>query len=763
LARLTRPKAKPGERDQLLVSGLPVVEDPAAVLYVPRRANAATAASPPRGVAAAEPIGAPASDAVHREPIARSPERTGPFETGFPAKEADYPLSPWMATYVPETGLIYTEARQLDVQWVFRPNYDRRNATKVVMIAPGIHVISAFGVKDAVFDLQGRPVTAIMDLRRRLLSPQRLANRLNENIGLDERSYTPGQPIALLAEHTAAGGRDSFAQRLANEMHVPVYGLQGSYDERQWLLCFPDAVSHPVWQPDTTASRLRLPGGGQPMRVKWTLLELRTSSDLEVWAADDPVKLDRFLAPQGMFVINGHTNELVGRGASSVAASARAAGHVPGKPVLLMTTRADIAGEPFTGELADELQSPILIMTDPAWGPGGKAVRKNTVTVSRVEGAQNRRITIDENGSVTFNDTEKNKGSLVWLNFGPMERSLDYFERKRGAMDDVVIHTFDVPRTLLDTFRRNAVDQLPGNEGKLLLGDWRQVPDQFGLPWDDALRLVGQIIPGSAKTVVVPPRKSGSGDGSVGARPAANASGATVQPIPTASKKLEPQIHPRPDEFGEPVTINAPTEPTDESSWRDPARIAVFVPDGAYPESLNGIPMRPWDPPTTVEGWQSVAGQKEDLVEPERTERVRKAGVVIAEPDGRYWIIETTNHFADGARTFPKGGADAGLSLQATAIKEAYEETGLHVQIDAFLVDVNSRKTKSKVKTRYYLAHRIGGTPAAMGWEAQGVYLVPRALMGETVRTSRDKQIWWEVSRRENDAKLGPGEAAASD
>ncbi|MGN6319753.1 NUDIX hydrolase [Trinickia sp.] len=741
IQRLTRPKAKPGEQDRLLYSGLPVEEDPAAMLYVPR-AHAAKAtgvnASPERADDAR-------NSRATRDPIAQSPERTGPFQTGYPAKKSEYPLPQWMATYVPETGLIRTEARKGDVQWVPRRYTERREETKVVTIAPDIHVVSAFGTREAAFDLEGRPVATIADLRRRVLTPQRLANRLSENFGLDERAYTPGQPIALLAEHTAEGGRASFAQQLANEVHAPVYGLVGSYEDREWMLHFPDAVSHPVWQPDMTGRRWS-PDGGQPVRVKWNLLERRDTSDLEVHTDDNPIKIDSYLAPQGMFVVNGHTRELLARGPAEVAASARAAGHASDQPVLVLTTDADAQRHAFARQLADELQSPVLILTDDAWALEGGSVVKNTVTVSRVEGAQNRRMTIDDAGSVTFLDTGENRAATVWLNFGPLERTQAYFEQKHGTMDDVVVHSFEVPRSVLDDIRRNAVHQRaaqePGNEGKPVLGDWLASPDQFGVRWPDAVRLQGEAIRGTGKTTVFEPRPRGP-DGATSRRRSKHRADGTSESITAdaAPARIEggaSLIHPRKGEAGEDVVIASPTQPSHGSTWADPTATAVFVPDGEHPAALNGIALTQWEAPTTLEGWQNVAGQNPNIDERIGDQRVKKAGTVIVEPDGRVWIIESTNHFT-GARSFPKGTVDDGLSLQATAIKETYEETGLHVEIVGHLTDF--RQNTGKPKTRYYLARRTGGTPTAMGWETQGVYLVPASELGNTLKTARDLHV----------------------
>lgn len=55
------------------------------------------------------------------------------------------------------------------------------------------------------------------------------------------------------------------------------------------------------------------------------------------------------------------------------------------------------------------------------------------------------------------------------------------------------------------------------------------------------------------------------------------------------------------------------------------------------------------------------------------------AGVVIEEPDGRVWLVSPTNRFAGYDNTFPPGGIDVGMSFRASAIKEAWEESGLLV------------------------------------------------------------------------------------
>lgn len=96
----------------------------------------------------------------------------------------------------------------------------------------------------------------------------------------------------------------------------------------------------------------------------------------------------------------------------------------------------------------------------------------------------------------------------------------------------------------------------------------------------------------------------------------------------------------------------------------------------------------------------------------------------MKETDGRIWLVCPTNQFGGYKVTFPKGRRE-GKSLQATALCEAYEETGLRVRLLRHLVDVRRAQTY----TRYYLAERIGGSPADMGWESQSVILVPPSTL----------------------------------
>jgi ADP-ribose pyrophosphatase YjhB (NUDIX family) len=199
-------------------------------------------------------------------------------------------------------------------------------------------------------------------------------------------------------------------------------------------------------------------------------------------------------------------------------------------------------------------------------------------------------------------------------------------------------------------------------------------------------------------------------------------------------------FHPQPDEYGASVHLANPSHPSSPDAWHDPARIATVIPLGALPPTLNGVAFAPWlDIPASNADWQTVPGQA-DIAEPPfivPPSMAPAAGVVVVEEDGRVWAVAPSNRFGGYDATFPKGRVDPDISLQATAIREAFEESGLRVQIVRHLIDSRRRQTV----TRYYLARRLGGNPALMGWESQAVHLVPMAQLTTVLCNPNDAAV----------------------
>lgn len=149
---------------------------------------------------------------------------------------------------------------------------------------------------------------------------------------------------------------------------------------------------------------------------------------------------------------------------------------------------------------------------------------------------------------------------------------------------------------------------------------------------------------------------------------------------------------------------------------------------------IGNVAIAHWaNPPKTNAGWDQLAEVDSNVSpfsEPKLTTPPGKkqgAGVIIQEPDGRVWIVHPTNQFGGYKATFPKGTVEPGMTLRGTALKEAYEESGLHVALTGFAGDVE----RTTGTARYYFAKRVGGTPDDAGWESEAVTLAhPDDLKG---------------------------------
>lgn len=200
--------------------------------------------------------------------------------------------------------------------------------------------------------------------------------------------------------------------------------------------------------------------------------------------------------------------------------------------------------------------------------------------------------------------------------------------------------------------------------------------------------------------------------------------------------------HPHVNDKGQPVTINYPSKPSDQGSWTDGSRTATFTPGSATPAALHGIPLKPWAAaPRSDSEWANVPGQDQRIDDahpftPTEGKSVG-AGVIVKEPDGRIWLTAPTNSFGGYRNTFPKGTVEHGLTMQASAIKEAYEETGLQIRITGVLGDYE----RTTSKARFYIAERVSGTPAAMGWESQAIRLATAKDAAKLLNMGVDKGI----------------------
>ncbi len=172
---------------------------------------------------------------------------------------------------------------------------------------------------------------------------------------------------------------------------------------------------------------------------------------------------------------------------------------------------------------------------------------------------------------------------------------------------------------------------------------------------------------------------------------------------------------------------------------------------------LGGSTIKSWQPPSD---WHDVEGQNHDIGEPplpslkqrpksyvskttgqtktfQPPDKRLSSGVIMREPDGRTWLVKPTNGFGGYNWTFPKGGVEDGLHPQASAIKETFEETGLHARITGYAGDYHGDTSV----TRMYRAERVGGHPKDKGWETEQVALAHPNDLDHMLNRSRDRKI----------------------
>lgn len=196
-------------------------------------------------------------------------------------------------------------------------------------------------------------------------------------------------------------------------------------------------------------------------------------------------------------------------------------------------------------------------------------------------------------------------------------------------------------------------------------------------------------------------------------------------------RKQRENVHPHRGENGEAVTIHEPTQPSPEADWHKSDTLRTFPVGHPVPNHLNGIPFTDHAPAPSL-----PHGHLDDIPFEKTGHKKKAAGVLIVEPDKSVWVTEPTNHYGYH-HTFPKGTMDDGEHMQTAAVREAHEETGLHVQITGVLGDYEH----STSKARYYIGKRVGGSPANMGWETQAMHLCHIDQLEDHMHDPADKQI----------------------
>ncbi|MCB8942557.1 MAG: NUDIX domain-containing protein [Ardenticatenaceae bacterium] len=117
------------------------------------------------------------------------------------------------------------------------------------------------------------------------------------------------------------------------------------------------------------------------------------------------------------------------------------------------------------------------------------------------------------------------------------------------------------------------------------------------------------------------------------------------------------------------------------------------------------------------------------------------AGMLLFTPDGKLVLVDPAHQFGGVKTTFPKGTQEEGMSLQATAVKEVWEETGFKAKVLGHLGDYE----KSTSINRFYVGVVEEGAPWAAQWETEAVRIVPLDKADKLLEAGVDKGILYDL------------------
>jgi filamentous hemagglutinin len=124
-----------------------------------------------------------------------------------------------------------------------------------------------------------------------------------------------------------------------------------------------------------------------------------------------------------------------------------------------------------------------------------------TSTVYRTQGgkvpnASRNRILIDENGNVTINGD-----NMLYVTIDDISHQIYFYNKRGGVAQDAEIVSFEIPKSLAEEIKQNAVPQDLGKEnpGKPQISDETKSTGAYGLPKEYIEKIQGQAIQGSGK------------------------------------------------------------------------------------------------------------------------------------------------------------------------------------------------------------------------------------------------------------------------
>jgi len=146
----------------------------------------------------------------------------------------------------------------------------------------------------------------------------------------------------------------------------------------------------------------------------------------------------------------------------------------------------------------------------------------------------------------------------------------------------------------------------------------------------------------------------------------------------------------------------------------------------------------------------------------------QSAGGVLLVPIGRQLLVALIRLRGGTVLALPKGHIEDGESLDQTAQRETFEETGLRGDPIGALGDISysfysrERRTRIAKKVSFFLMHYRAGSPAHHNDEVEGVVLVPFERAKDALAYRGEREI---LARAEDLARglAGYGDSTAKE
>ena len=122
---------------------------------------------------------------------------------------------------------------------------------------------------------------------------------------------------------------------------------------------------------------------------------------------------------------------------------------------------------------------------------------------------------------------------------------------------------------------------------------------------------------------------------------------------------------------------------------------------------------------------------------------IRAAGGIVIRPvaNGRYEVACIFRQ-ARGDWTFPKGKLDPGETFEQAALREVFEETGMHCEVIRFAGTTNYTHRKGKPKIVAYYLMSVGVGEFTPNEEVDELVWLPLENVREHLTWDRDQELF---------------------